>query len=441
MRKLIARILPVADRSAAGQALWLGAIMAGKTVSGIVQTALTARILGPEGFGVLAAIMAVPLLLFGFMAIHGDETITTFVTRSFSAGRREEAVATLRLAFASALGLSVVSYVLLTVAASTAGELLRIERAYRSTMLLYGVTGMFMATRLASIAVLRLTDRLRLGFAITVGSAVVRITVITVAWLTDGGLLMVVIAYVGGAGVEGVGLFIAAVISARRAGLSGWWKSLSVRVPRDVVRFQVMTFLQTKAGALSGTIDVVMMNVLTSATQVGLYRAARQIIDTTRLPVQPIGQGMQVEYSRRYYTFGGAALGALSRRFTLLSVALAVTTYGLLALFHTPIIRVMLGPGFAEVAQPLMTLIPGSFVFMSIAALSPLPAATGRAEASLIANWAGIVAMALSLVLLAPAHGATGAAWANTVYFVANAAARMPFVLSTLRRSRNRGGS
>ncbi len=431
---------PTSEARVVRQTLWMGAITAVKFLASIIQMALSARILGPEGLGILAVIIAVPALLFGFMALPGHETITTFVTRSLSAGRREEAAGTLCLAFAASLGLAMVSYALLPVFSFAASELIGIEQIHRSTLLWYGVTGLFMSTVLASTAVLRLTDQLRLGFAITVGSLLTRIVVITVAWLTDGGLFMVAMSYVAGAAVEGVGLFIAAAISIRRGGLPVLSMSLLLRVPRDVVRFQIMTFFQTKAGALSGTIDVILMSAFTSADQVGMYRAARQMIEATRLSIQPIAHGLQVEYSRRYYTSGGS-LRELSRRFTTLSVALAIMIYGLLALFHAPIIRAIFGSEFTGIAQPLLILILGSFAFMSIGALYGLPAATGRAEPLLIATWISLTAMVMAIVLLVPTHGAKGAAWANTAYFLVNVGTTIPFVLAALFRSRNRDGS
>ena len=434
----IARLLPASDRRSAQQILWLGAMMAIKLLASIVQIALSARILGPDGLGVLGIIIAVSALMFGFITLPGHETITTFVTRSLSDGRRDEAAATLRLAILAPAGLAAVSYALLIVFAFAGGGVVGFDQAHRSTLLLYGVTGIFMATYLSSNAVLRLTDRLRLGFAITVASILTRVAVITAAFLMDGGLLMVVISYVAGSAVEGIGFLTAAAMSTRRAGLPGLWRSLSIRVPRDVVRFQIVTFLQTKAGALIATIDVILMAALTNTTQVGLYRAARQLIDTTRLPIEPITQGLQVEYSRRHYAAGGQGLRELAGRFTKLSVTLAVIVYGLLALFYEPIIRLVFGPEFTEMAQPLLILIPGAFAFMSIAALSGLPAATGRAEPLMIANWLGLAAMVTMILLLVPTLGAAGTAWANTAYYLATVVILTPFALLTLRRSLGR---
>ena len=147
---------------------------------------------------------------------------------------------------------------------------------------------------------------------------------------------------------------------------------------------------------------------------------------------------MQVEYSRRWYARDGAGLRRVSRRFTLLSVGLATLVYGLLILFHQPVIRIMLGPEFAGAASPLLILIPGAFAFMCVAALHVLPAATGRVMPSLIWNSTSLAALAVAMFLLVPAHGAEGAAWARTIFLLVLVAVVVPFAASVLRKNYRR---
>ena len=433
-------MIPVSDRRVVRQTLWMGAIDAVALLGGLAHVALVARLLGPEGFGILALFVAVTLLLSGFMSMQGHEAITTYVTRSMSEGRREEAARTLRFALVAAQGLGLVSYGLLAAFTFTASGILGIETSHRPAMLVYGLTGIFMAAHPENLAALRLADRLSLGFAVAVAATLTRLAALGVAWLSGGELLAVAAAFATAAGVNGVGMFLAAAASAGRADLPAFLRSSSMRAPPDAVRFQLLSFLQTKFGALGWRADVVMMGALTDPAQVGLYRAARQIADAARLPFHPIGQGVQVEYSRRWYAPDGAGLRRVSRRVTLLSVGLATVIFGLLALFHQSVIRLVLGPGFAATAGPLIILIPGSFAFLCSAGLSVLPAATGRIMPSLVWNAAALAALAVAMLLLAPAQGADGAAWARTIFLLTLVAFMVPFAAQVLRRSRRTDG-
>ena len=435
MKSLIARVLPSSDRRVIRQSIWLEAMLGVQFVGGIVQVSITARLLGPEGYGVLAVFTAVTSLLYTFLALPGGETVTTYVTRSVNAGRQEEAAATLRFALATALGFRVISYCLLVVFALTARGFLGVDSAHATTLIFFGAAGLLLAVHGESLAVLRLADRVSLGLTVVSAGTLVRIAVLLVAWISGGGLFMVVLAHVAGAAVTGVGMFAVAAVSAARAGLPDLLSSLSVRVPRDVVGFQAASFAKATVASLSQNMDVLLLAELSSITQVGLYRAARSIIDLARRPFQPIMNGLQVELSRQWYSSERTALRRLVFRFTLLTTALATAGFGLLAVLHEPVMRIILGSEFSGASQLLMIMIIGSSIAAGISALSVLPAAIGRARPSLVAAISGVLLSFAAILWLVPQYGATGAAWANTTYFIVFVVVLAPWVFSILRRS------
>ena len=436
VKSLIDRFLPQSDRRAARQTLWLGAMRAVQILASVVQVALSARVLGPEGFGVLAVIIAAAGLTYRLLSVPGNEVITTYVTRDLAEGRMGDATGTLRFTYVLSQTLALVAYAVLAGATLALSGLFGVVEEYRSEVLLYGVAGISLATNREALAVLRLADRLHLGLGVAAAGALTRVAVLGVAWLTDAGILAVLIAYVAGDVVTGVGLFIAAAASERRAGLKGFLHSLSVKVPsRDVIAFQVASFGRTSVEAITLHIDVILLSNLVSAVQLGLYRAAIQIIDATKHPFHSIATAVQAEYSRQWYGGDGEGVRRIARRFTALSLALAVSGYGLLAIFHGAIIRVLLGSSFEEAARPLLFLLPGALAFAAVASLHVLPAATGRATPHFVSSAAALAAQVIAIVTLARVHGAEGAAWANTIYFLVFAAAITPFAVATLRRS------
>ncbi len=440
VNQFIARLLPASDQRAARQTSWIGAITTAQLLASIVQVALSARILGPEGLGVLAVIIALTSLLYRIVSLPGNEVITTFVTRSVASGRMEEAAGTLRFTFVVSQALSLVSYTLLAVGALAVSGLIGGLEDYKSALLVYGVGGVAAATVRESMALLRLADQLRLGFAVAVVSAAARTAFLLAAWLTEGGLIIVVLAYVAGDVITGIGMFIAAASSERKAGLPGFLRSLSAKVPgRDVIAFQVGSFWRASIEAVILHIDVILIANIVSLSQVGLYRAAHQIVDATKHPFRSISTGVQAEYSRQWYGGDMAAVRRISRHFALLSLGIAVAGYGLLAIIHGPIIRIMLGPGFEEAAFPLLFLLPGALAFAVIASLYVLPAATGRAIPHLVSSAVMLAAMVTAMLILAPKYGAEGAAWANSIGWIAFAAAFVPFIAATLRRGHGAG--
>ena len=417
--------------------LWMAAILAVQFLGSIAQLLLVTRILGLEGFGILALFIAVTSLSFGLMSMPGHEAITTYVTRSIVNQKWDEAARILRFIFMACLGLSLLTYCLLVIFSYPVSNVLGIDNSNVNAMLLYGMSGICRATHRESMAVLRLANRLLWGFVIASAAILVQLTGLVIALVLDGGLLTVVLALVAGAAVNGFGMLVAAIVCSRKLGVTRLLASWSIKVPRDIVRYQAISFCQSKIGTLGGNIDMLLLGALTSTSQVGLYRAASRIIAITRMPFQPIAPALQAEYSRHWYASEGTALRTKARRFTILSLLLAISGYTLLLIFHQPIINTMLGAEFADAGRLLIIMIPGTFIFTSIAALYVLPAATGRAMPSLIWHLAALAAQVSALIILLPEQGASGAAWANTLYFMVWGVVAIPFAGSVLRRSRH----
>ena len=434
VRSLVAQVSSPSDRRVARQTFWMGSITVVEVVRGLAQVSITARILGPEGFGALAVIVAVSALIHGLVGLPGGDTVTTFVTRSVAEGRREEAGAILRLTMVVSQGLSLAAYAVIVALALTASSLLGISDTHVNALLLYGLLGVSLATGSEALAVLRLADRVNLGLVVTLAATLTSLGLIVLVWRTDGGLPAVVTAYAAAAAVNGVGMFAAAVASAPKAGVGGFLTSLSLRAPSDVVRFQYGTFARTKLGTLSQNLDFILMAQFAAAADVGIYRAARQIIDMARRPFRLIRFGVQPEYSRQWYSGRGAELRRSFRRFTIMSLSLAAVGLALLAILHKPIISLVLGDEFAEASSPLLIMIPGAFV-ASTAVYSILPVATGRTSPILVSAIAGLLASIAVLVWLVPQYGAEGAAWARTTYSLVSALVLVPFVVSILRQS------
>ena len=413
----------------------MAAILAIQFLGSIAQLLLVTRILGLEGFGILALFIAVTSLSYGLMSMPGHEAITTYVTRSMVNEEWEEAARILRFIFLACLALALLTYGLLVIFSYPVSHILGIDNIHVQAMLIYGASGICMATHRESMAVLRLADRLRWGFAVICAAVFIQFSGLVITLVLDGGLIMVVFVLVIGACINGFGMLLAATISTHTLGIKKLLASWSVKVPKDLIRYQAVSFCQAKIGTLGGNIDMLLLGVLTSPSQVGLYRAASRILAITRMPFQPIAPALQAEYSKHWYAREGAALRNTARRFTILALALAVSGYLLLLIFNQPIINIMLGEEFADSALLLIIMIPGALVFTSITALYILPAATGRAIPSLVWHVAALAAQVSVLLYLLPQYGAVGAAWANTSYFLVWGIVAIPFAVSVLRRS------
>ena len=415
------------------QALWIYAMRAVQILGGLATLPLSVRILGLEGFGVLTVIIAVARLIYGLVPTSGGETITTFVMRSVAEGR-SEAVCIFRFVLTASLALSLVAYAVIAVLTFAAGGLLEIDPEHRHLMLLYGMVGLLTAVNRESQAVLRLADRLQLGLGIAVAVTLGRVGLLTAVWLTGGGIMEVVVVYVAVSAVNGLGLFAAATASAPLAGLAGFWCSMSLKVPPEVVRFYAGRYWETGINAvLMNNLDILLLARFADSADVGLYGAARRLVNMVRDTIAPIRAAVTLEYSRLWYSGRGAELRRVVFSTTVLASALFAAGFGLLALFREPIIRLFLGDEFAGAAPLLLISILGTL--NSAPAFISLPAAVGRVGPSILSATVRLAIFLAAMLWMVPEQGAEGMAWARTISGLVGLLIIASFAISILRQS------
>ena len=441
-RALLGRLLPASDLRAVRQSAWIGSFRTARALGAAATLAVSARILGPEGLGELAVIVAAVGMAYRLLSTPGDEVITTFVTRDLAAGRTAAAAGTLRFAFALSQGLALAAYAVVALGVFALSGLFGAVAEHREAVLLYGLGGITLATMWESLAVLQVADRLRLGVAVAALGTISRVAALLWVWQGGYGLTGVIAAYVAGDAVTGIGLYIVATASEKRAGLPGFLRTLRVRVPgRDVIRFQATSFGRTSLDAATLYIDVLLLARLVSGAQLGIYRAASQLVNVTRLPLRSASRGVRAECARLWHTGEIDAVRRICIRFTAAPLLLAAGGYAIFAVFHESIIRLALGDGFEDASGPLLLMLPGALALAAMTSLQGLPAAAGSAGPRLMATGAALAAQVVAIWALAPGHGATGAAVAQSVYFLAFAAVITPLAVRLLRRGPVRGPS
>lgn len=428
-------MLQQSDRSIARHTGWLGATSVVELIGGLAFVFFATRILGPSGFGALAVVMATATLVHGIVSIGGSDTVITFGTRSVSEGRPREAAGVVRFVALMSFGMSLLAYVVVSLIAALAADLVLVDGTDPAALLWYALVGVVIANNATANAVLRLADRLKLRFAVACASNVVRVAVLGVLWQVGGDVMAVVWASLAGAAMSGLGLLVAAALSSTRAGMGTLVGSATLYVPKDVRRFHWATFGRTVVGAMGQNIDTLLLAQMLSAADVGLYRVARQVVDMTRQPFRMLRAAVQPVVSRHWHGGEGRLVRATVKRYTVLSVLVAIAGLSMLALLRDPIATLFLSAEFSDVGSLIFILIPGAF-FTSLGVLAMLPIVAGRAGPALLSLASGLAFSVLAIILLVPTYGVEGGAWARVILSVVSFLVLLPFIMATLRRSR-----
>jgi O-antigen/teichoic acid export membrane protein len=185
-----------------------------------------------------------------------------------------------------------------------------------------------------------------------------------------------------------------------------------------ILRFLLYSNLSGTARVLTGRVDVLIVGWLTDPTSVGLYRLARSVSDPLAALATPVSQVVFPEISKLASERDVDGIRRLTRRVRQLAAVVVIPACVLTTLAAGWAIPAVLGESFAP-AVPLVRIMVWQLLWIPYIWVSALLLSLGRART--VAAMSGLDAaiyVALLLVLV-PAFGVTGAAWAILGRFVA----------------------
>ncbi len=161
---------------------------------------------------------------------------------------------------------------------------------------------------------------------------------------------------------------------------------------------------------LSLLLDLALLGWLTAPAAVGRYAAAlRILLFVVAVPgVLLAGQARRLGGSGGASNAAAAGAAAYARTFLLVAVPLAAAV----ALLARPLVRDVLGTAYLGAVPLLRELMVAALLSVVAAIAGVLAISVGLARRLLLAGCAGTVAGVVTVVALAPRHGATAAVWA-----------------------------
>lgn len=397
---------------------------------GIVQAALLARMLGPDGLGALAVITAVCAMFGSLLRTTSAETTLVYLTRAHTAGDHTGGAQLLRYLYHVDFLTGTVSFLAVAAAAVFLPRLLQLPAHMIIWQVVLGLTLPLQATFWVSHASLRVCDRFAWTCGQAIGRAILRTAATAVLFACSGGLGAVVLLNVVVALLDAVSL----AWLARRALPAAAPPRCRWKVPGEVWRYQLLTHGRQSIKSLSRYGDTLVLSGLAPTHQVGLYSASKQITDQLLTPAQGLLVSLFPEYSRLYFSGDLRGLRHLVLRFALLFLAGGALLGTGLWMAAPWLVHLVLGPAFLPGVPIIRVLAIGALATTVMTPLYALPTAVGRAGPALTALVLAIAAQIGLMIALVPCWGATGAAWARVAYVAVWMLVLLPQILHLLRR-------
>jgi O-antigen/teichoic acid export membrane protein len=403
----------------------------------MVQSILAARLLGVAGFGVLGTTIQFVTVINRLTSFRMTEVVVKYVGAYESQDRPDLASASFKAASLTESASSVLAFVLIVLLAPIASNILLGDPDAAALVILYGLVLLFNLIAESAHGLLAVTDQFRTVAAFNIVQSVLTLVLIGAAFLVQGTLVSVLLAYLVGKAAAAVGLTVAGLRQASRLWGAGWWRaplSLLRDKRREMTHFALNTNLNGTLNLITHDSELLWLSALTSPTEAGYYKLAMAILNLLIIPVDALITPTYREVAREVATRQWRNVRYLLRSGSMMAGGYTLAASVFLVVLGEPLIARLWGPEFLPTAyQALLILLVGGLaantLYWSRRALLALGDAGYPTRVSAVAA----VLKIIGTLALVPAGGALAMAGLLSAYFAGTSSVVAAKVLTTVR--------
>jgi O-antigen/teichoic acid export membrane protein len=420
-----------------------GALLSTNTISlglSVIQGALVARLLAPEGLGLLKVLMVYSATVNSIFSFRMGELVVRYGGEYLGRGEKDKASAIMK---AAAIGETVVSLLAFLAVVLTAGLG---EKYFAKTT---GTAWMFVIFAIGllanfnyetSVGILQVTNKIKFQGVINLIQSVVTLLIIIAAYVLNGTLLVVLGAYLLGKILLGLGMFTAAQIQLQRVLGRAWWQEpfSTLTSKKELIRFAVSSNISATIIKIFRESELLWVAFFLSKTAVGYYSVAYTIVGFLAIPADPLIATTFPEINRLVVDKAWPRLRDFLRKITTLSFAYNLALGLGFVLFGRWIIQLYSGIEYIPAYPAFIALTIGLVFNYTLFWNRPLLLSLGLPEFPIYVTLiVGLLKLALAFPLV-PRYGIVAAGALLSFYYIASVGTMVIRGLKEIRNNENR---
>jgi O-antigen/teichoic acid export membrane protein len=331
----------------------------------MLQSILAARLLGVDGFGILATISMFTSVINNFASFKMNEVVVRYVGEYSENHENEKAAALFKLAAFTEMGASIVAFILVCLLAPIGATYFAKDPSTTPLFIVYGTILLANLIAETSTGLLQIYDRFREIAVYNLVQNIITLVLTAIIFVAHGNMLGVLLAILLGKVVSALGITIAALVEASRHWGSRWWhspiKQLQPRF-RELTRFAINTNISGSLSLITKDSEVLWVSFFRSPVEAGYYKLALSLAYMVQMPVSPMPQTTYPELSRQAIGKDWKGFRHLLRQGSILAGGYTlIATLGFVVL-GIPLIRFLYTPEFLP-AYPALVIVLVGYLF------------------------------------------------------------------------------
>ncbi len=389
---------------------------------GYIIGLLVPIMLGPAMYGVLGMVTTYVSTVNRLLSFRMNEVVIKHGGQHLALGEKVQAAALVKAAALAELITSLLSYLLLLVTAALAARFLIKDVTVTNWIAFYGLTLVANLVSETSVAVLQLGNRYRGQAALTLAQNIVTTLIVVGGYLFFGGFFVILLAYLAGKVLYGVGIAILALRSMKDTFGQDWRRAPLNAISdwRGVGRFAISTNLSGTLNMVLRDSEVLWIGFFLNNTAAGYYKFAQALVGLVIMPVQPLINTTAPEINQAVARKEWNALGRLLRRTSTMAFGWTAAAAVGAALIGYPVLSLIKNGAYLPALPVLLILLIGYSAANALFWNRPLILALNRPNLPLrVTLITGAVRLAL-MFWLVPLWGAPAQAGLMSAYLVSS---------------------
>jgi O-antigen/teichoic acid export membrane protein len=423
------------------------AYLFGSQAVGAVLSILTANLLGVTAFGALGVVIGFVTNINRLLSFRMGDFVVRYMGGFLAKDQRKEAAAVVKVAAITELVTSLAAYLVLVLLSGWGAENFAKDPATQPLFIIYGIAILANVMTETSMGTLQVTGHFRSQAVLNLLQSLMTAGLFLIVFLRQGGVFSVMLVYLAGKVILGIGPVLLALYWLPKSLGKGWWRiPMKGNLPdrKPMVRFALNANFSGTVTILARDSEVLWVSYFFDTTVAGYFKVALAVINLMVMPITPFISTSFPEITKHIAKREWARLKRLLARVTTISgvwtgmVAAGLVLFGRQLLFSPwtlfgrtiYIYKVGYGP-----AYPVLLVLLVGFGFANIFFWDrSLLLSFGKAELPLRVSFFAMLGKVGLAFLIVPALGYLAEAALFSAYFLVTVGVLVLYGLGEIRK-------
>jgi len=264
-------------------------LFGGQAVSAVLSI-LTANLLGVASFGALGVVIGFVTNINRLLSFRMADFVVRYMGGFLADEKRKEAAAVLKAAAFTELATSLVAYGVLVLLSGWGATSFAKDPAIRPLFLIYGITILGNVMTETATGALQVTGHFRSQALLNLLQSLMTAGLFLLVFLNQGGIFSVMLVYLAGKMILGVGPVLLALYWLPKSLGKGWWRTpLRGNLPprKPMIRFALSSNFSGTVTILARDSEVLWVSYFFDTTVGGYFKVALAVINLMVMPITP----------------------------------------------------------------------------------------------------------------------------------------------------------